>query len=178
MSRQRRFASTVVTLVAVLQLACPARAAKASPSLSVSVDRTRVSTVLGSKFQFRSTITNRGPAAASGLIAHLNVLSLRPGPYVDPEDWSASRTRYLGTIAPGRSVTTAWQMQAVNHGIFGVYVAVLDADGRARPTSAPTIRLAVAERKTLNSGGIVPLAVGIPALLGLLTLGFRLRRRG
>jgi hypothetical protein len=177
MSCARRFAIALVTLAAALQLAFTTTAGASTTPLSVSVDRTRVSTGLGHKFQFRSTITNRGSAAASGLIAHLNVLSLRPGTYVDPEDWSANRTRYLGTIAPGRSVTTTWQMQAVNHGTFGVYVAVLGANGRMRPTSAPTIRLAVAERKTLNSGGIVPLAVGIPAFLSFLALGLRLRRR-
>jgi hypothetical protein len=34
----------------------------------------------------------------------------------------------------------------------------------------------IQDRKTLNSGGILPLALGLPALLGLLALGVRLRR--
>ena len=46
------------------------------------------------------------------------------------------------------------------------------------PTTGPAIHLAVAERKTLNVGGIVPLVIGIPALLGLMTLGLRIYRRG
>jgi hypothetical protein len=55
---------------------------------------------------------------------------------------------------------------------------VLPESGAARaPTTGPAIHLAVAERKTLNAGGIVPLALGIPALLGLLTLGLRIYRR-
>jgi len=37
--------------------------------------------------------------------------------------------------------------------------------------------LALADRRTLNSGGILPLAVGIPALLGLLTISLRMHRR-
>ena len=45
------------------------------------------------------------------------------GVYVDPEDWSSHRTRYLAPISAGGSVTLAWKMQAVNSGSFGVYVA-------------------------------------------------------
>ena len=46
------------------------------------------------------------------------------------------------------------------------------------PVTGPTIHLDVAERKTLNAGGIVPLVLGIPAALGILALAVRLRRRG
>jgi hypothetical protein len=153
--------------------------AQAAEGVSVQVSQTRIETKLGQKFVFTSTITNRGSNAASGLIAHLNILSLRNGPYVDPEDWSTSRTRYLAPIPAGGSTTITWRMQAVNAGSFGVYVSVLPASGVARPpTSGPTIHLSVASRRTLNSGGILPLALGIPAFLGFLTVGIRLRRGG
>ena len=174
----RHGGSALVAVVAVLFVAPGARAGDAS-QVSMAVDRVRVSTQLGQKFSFRSTITNRGSTPASGLIAHLNVLSLRPGIYVDPEDWSAERTRYLGTIPPSGSTTTTWRVHAVNHGTFGVYVAVLDESGRTRrPRTGPALRLSVAERKTLNSGGILPLALGIPSLLGVGTLELRWHRRG
>jgi hypothetical protein len=97
--------------------------------------------------------------------------------YVDPEDWSSNRTRYLGTIPAGGSRTIAWRMQAVNAGTFGVYVAALSATGaKARSITSPTVRLSVAERTTLNSGGILPLAIGIPALIAALSVGIRVRR--
>ena len=174
----RRGGTALVAVVAVLLPASAASAADAS-QMSVTLDRARVSTQLGQKFSFQSTITNRGSTPASGLIAHLNVLSLRPGVYVDPEDWSAERTVYLSTIAPGGSTTTTWRMHAVNAGTFGVYVAVLDESGRPRPPrTGPTLHLRVAERKTLNSGGVLPLALGIPGLLGVGTLALRWYRRG
>ena len=116
---------------------------------------------------------------ANGLIAHLNILSLHSGTYVDPEDWSSNRTQYFHNIPAGGSRTTTWRLQAVNGGEFGVYVAVLPETGAGRPPqTTPTIHLAVAERKTLNSGGILPLTLGIPALLGIFTLGLRRRRGG
>ena len=66
----------------------------------------------------------------------------------------------------------------MNDGDFAVYVAVLPESGAATPpTTGPTIHLDVAEKKTLNAGGIVPLVLGIPAALGLLALGVRIRRK-
>lgn len=169
----------LIALVAVVVLAGSANAAEGADRVSVTVNQARISTKLGHKFEFRSTITNRGGATASGLIAHLNVLSLRDGTYVDPEDWSSNRTRYLPTIPAGGSHTITWKMQAVNAGTFGVYVAVLPESGEARPpATGPTIHLAVAQRRAINSGGILPLALGIPAFVGLLTLGIRFRRGG
>jgi hypothetical protein len=165
----------VVVLVLGLVLPVGAQAQPASGT-SVSVDRMSISTRLGKKFTFQSTISNRGSSTASGLIAHLNVLSLRPGVYVDPEDWSSNRTRYLAPIPAGGSATVTWRVQAVNAGSIGVYVAVLPRSGVGRPAVGPTVNVQIAERKTLNSGGILPLALGVPALLGALTLGLRYRR--
>jgi hypothetical protein len=159
-----------------LLVAAPA-AASSGGRLSVSLDRTQVSTRLGHTFAFHSTIANHGTAPTAGLIAHLNVLSLRNGVYVDPEDWSSHRTRYLASIPAGGSTTLTWRIKAVNAGSIGVYVAVLPGSGAAvPPTTGPTLRIAIADRRTLNSGGIVPLALAVPALLGLVLLAARLQR--
>jgi len=167
----------IAALAGVLVFAAAAQAANGAIRLSVAVDRTRISTELGRKFVFRSTIANRGSVPASELVAHLNVLSLYDGVYVDPEDWSSRRTRYLAPIPVGGSTTITWDMQAVNAGSFGVYVAVLPRGGAPRPpTTGPAIHVAVAKRETLNSGGILPLALGIPALLGGIWTALRLRR--
>ncbi|MGH3065592.1 MAG: hypothetical protein ACRDOF_04740 [Gaiellaceae bacterium] len=174
----RRILGAIALAAAIGALPAPAAAAGVE-SVSVTVTPGQIATQLGGKFSFTSTIANDGTSDASGLIAHLNVLSLRDGTYVDPEDWSTNRTRYLDPIPAGESLTITWRMQAVNDGDFGVYVAVLPADGApVPPATGPTIHLDVAERKTLNAGGIVPLVLGIPAALGLLALGVRLRRRG
>jgi hypothetical protein len=179
MSRVRVPATLLAVAVYVLLLSPGAHAQEAERGVSVSVDRTRISTQLGDKVVFRSTVTNRGSTAASGLIAHLNVLSLRPGLYVDPEDWSSNRTKYLGPVPPGGSTTLTWQVQAVNTGELGVYVTVVPESGVAQaPATGPAIHVSVAGRRTLNAGGVVPLAVGIPGLLALLTLGFRVYRGG
>jgi hypothetical protein len=169
----------LVTLASALLLSPVAHAQAETPEVSVTVDRTRISTQLGAKFVFRSTVTNRGATVARGLIAHLNILSLRPGLYVDPEDWSSDRTKYLDPLPPGGSTTLAWTVQAVNTGDLGIYVAVLPESAAAGPpATGPAIEVSVAGRRTLNAGGVVPLALGIPGFLALLTLGFTVYRRG
>lgn len=173
-----RTAPALGTLLVTLVLAAPAQATDGAARVVIRVDHARISTKLGAKFAFRSTVTNPGSEPASGLIAHLNVLSLRRGTYVDPEDWSSNRTRYLETIPPGGSRAVTWPMQAVNHGEFAIYVAVVSSSGSSRPpTTGPTIHLAVAERRSLNAGGILPLALGVPAALGFLAFGVRAYRR-
>jgi hypothetical protein len=172
----RRVAVSVLSVCIALLLAGPALSG--SNRISVTVDRTALSTSLGDKFAFRSVVSNNGGTSARDLIAHLNVLSLRTGVYVDPEDWSSHRTRYLPPIPAGGSLTIDWRLQAVNSGSIGVYVAVLPRSGApAPPVTGPTLRVSIAHHKTLNSGGILPLALGIPGLLGALSLTLRLRRR-
>ena len=166
-------------LAAAVVGATPGAANAAGTSLAVSVDHTIVATKLGHTFVIRSTITNRGSAVAVGLIAHLNVLSLGRGLYVDPEDWSSNRTRYLPPIPAGGSTTLNWKLAAVNAGDLGVYIAVLPQDAApVEPTTGPLVHVTIADRRTLDAGGILPLALGLPALLALAMGVLRFARRG
>jgi hypothetical protein len=169
----------VVCLAATAAItAAPASRAAAGPPATVSVDRTTVATKLGHTFVIRSTIANPGATPATGLIAHLNVLSLRRGLYVDPEDWSSHRTRYLAPIPAAGSTTLDWKLQAVNAGDLGVYIAVLRQDGQpVDPTTGPLVHVTIVDRRTLDAAGIVPLTVGVPALLALIAATVRIFRR-
>ena len=175
LAMSRRWTAAVLVVVTMV---AAASAAKAEPRLGVTVDRASVRTKLGHTFVIRSRVTNRGPTPAPDLIAHLNVLSLNGDVYVDPEDWSSHRTRYLRPLPPHGSTTLRWKLDAVNAGDIGVYVAVLPRTGLAPvPTAGPLVRVAIAHRRTLNAGGILPLALGVPALLGVLAVALSQARR-
>ena len=164
-------------ILLVILIGAAVLAPSAGASLAVKLDQSSVSTRIGEKFRFSSTVRNLGPQPVPDVVAHLNIVSLDPSVYVDPEDWSSHRTLYLHPIPAGGSITSTWRVEAVNDGSFGVYVAVLPASGAATsPTTSPTVHLLVAQKKTLNSGGIVPLALGLPGLLGVLALSVRIRR--
>jgi hypothetical protein len=156
--------------VAVLALAVAAPVARAAAAVSVAVDRTHVKTTLGGDFGFTTMIRTGSPRR---VVVHLNVLSLRPGTYVDPEDWSSHRTRYVR----GGSIAIRWRLIAVNWGSFAVYVAVLSADGKRLLAVTRPVRVSVARKETLSANGVLPLVFGIPALLALAWTGFRVRRR-
>ena len=143
----------------------------------VDVDRTHLSTSLGRSFSFTTTVTNRGAAPTATLVAHLNVLSLKPGTYVDPEDWSEDRTQYLDPLPPGGSRTVRWRVKAVNGGALAAYVTVVPQSGIGTPVTGPSLRFDVASRKTLNSGGILPIALAVPGAIVLLMVGVQIQRR-
>jgi hypothetical protein len=160
----------------LLALAIGLLVVPAAGATTVELDRTQVATHIGGHFTFATTIRNEGDQPLSGLVAHLNVLSSDPGTYVDPEDWSSHRTRYLSPLAPHESRKVSWTVTAVNSGSITIYVAVLPRHGAGTVATSPPLRVDIAKRRTLNSGGVLPLVLGIPGLLGLAALGARARR--
>ncbi len=187
----RKFLLLVGVLVAMvipLGLSAPAAATNlpspaAPDAFTVTNDPTSVSTVLGGRFTLRTMVTNTGSTASAPLLAHLNVASLTGSVYVDPEDWSANRSKYLAPLQPGESRALSWDLQAVNAGSFGVYIVALpsgDASVGKEPLAvSPMVKLDVATRSTLTAGGALPVTLVIPLLLGLAAAGarFRVRRR-
>ena len=161
-----------VSLLCLL-VAAPASAAR-SP-VEVSLNRTEVSTRIGESFNFDSEIRNTGTERLSGLVAHLNVAGLDSGIYVDPEDWSEDRTRFLPTLGPGETTRVGWDVKAVTGGRAAIYVVALPAG--AEPAVSPAMTVDITETTDLNSGGVLPLALGVPAVLGAVALLVRRRRR-
>lgn len=144
--------------------------------VTVVLQPSTVSTQVGLRFDFSTTVRNDAATTLDGLVAHLNVLSLDPAVYVDPEDWSSARTRYLQPLPAGGSVPLSWTVQAVNSGHFLLYVVVTSAAGSDEVAASPVLRASVTPRLTINPGGVLPVAIAVPVvLLGL--LGLMLRRR-
>ena len=168
----RRICVALLSLVVVAVLAGPATAA-----ITVSLDSPPVTTSVGHRFTFTTTVANAGASAVSDLVAHLNVLSDDPGTYVDPEDWSSHRTQYLPSIPPNGEQKLTWTVQAVNSGNLTVFVSVLPRHDSGTVLSSPPLRVSVGHRRTLNSRGALALTLAIPALIGLAGLGVRRRRR-
>jgi hypothetical protein len=173
------FAALISAPIGTSVGATAATADAAAPvAVSVELDRSAVSTGIGQKFSFVSTVHNDSDQPMPDLIAHLNVLSIDPAVYVDPEDWSARRTIYLAAIPARGSARLTWDVQAVNAGRFAVYVAVTTKRGAEQVTGSTVLRLAVAQERTLNPEGVLPLAAAVPTvLLVLVALAARRHRR-
>jgi hypothetical protein len=156
-----------------------ATAGAAVDQVSVATDRDQVDTPVGGRFTIRTQLVNHADRPTGPLIAHLNVASLTPDVYVDPEDWSTQRTQWIDPLAPGQNLQLTWQLQAVNVGTFDSYVVLLPINDPQPDTPlsvSRSVRLSVTSRQTITAGGVLPVVVAVPALLALL-LAHRIRTR-
>jgi hypothetical protein len=161
--------------------AAPAAAAPAgaAPEVEVTLDQTRASVGVGDRITVEARVVNAGTVRTDPLIVHLNVATLDQSVYVDLEDWTGSPTQALAPLEPGAETTTTFEIQAVNVGRFDVYVVVAPSGPSAGqgPLVASTPELVqVAARRTVSPGGVLPVAVAAPVLLGLASAALRLRR--
>src|SRR5215212_4815275 len=165
----------------VALFACLAAPAWAAPlAVEITPDPTHVATVLGGRFTITTKVANTGSAPTGDVLAHLNIASMQDEVYVDPEDWSSSRSQNL-TLQPGESRTLSWDIQAVNAGRFAAYVVVLpegaEVSGSENLVVSPLVKIDVETRAALSEGGVLPVVLAIPLLLGLSAAALRLRRR-
>lgn len=129
---------------------------------------------MGDRLRYLSTIRNAGPAPIRGLVAWLGLVQVDPGleQPVDLEDWSAHKAITVPLLAPGQSVSTEWPMRLIAAGHYRVVVSVAAGGGALTPS--PFVELAVRQKPVVESTRVLPVALGIPALL---VGGLLLRRR-
>ena len=117
-----------------------AAGASRGDEITVTTRPQRVSAQLGRSFTFETTVANTAGNSSDDLVAQLEILSLEPGVYVDPEDWSAGRTRYLGRLPAGGSRAVRWRIEPIAAGRFAALVTVVP---RHAGTSAPATGMPV-----------------------------------
>jgi len=173
-------AAVLAALIPILVGSPAAAVPVPSGALRVSSAQMELQTVVGEHFTYRPKIYNPGAGSTEAMIAHLNVASLTNEVYVDPEDWSSSRSKVIPTVPSGRSTELSWELQAVSAGSFAVYVVLLPigtmASGIALAASPP-VHVTVTSRRTLNAGGSLPVVIAVPALLAVAVLAGHLRYR-
>lgn len=149
--------------------------------ISISMDAKTVKT--GDSVNFDTVVTNASAEKSPPVIVAMNIINLsKTGDVVDPEDWSPERTQYVGSLPPGKSSTLSWQVNAVLDGDYMVYIVVIpEPENEGTSTQAVASRglhLSVTKFTSLNPGGVLPYAIGVPVAVVLaIFLVFRLRNR-
>lgn len=131
-------------------------------ALSVQIDKDSTSLVAGDWVEFSTVLQNDGPTPTSALVAHLNVAALQKGHYVDPEDWSPERTRYVASIPPGDSARLTWQVHALTEGGYAAFVTVVSPEKSFVPIVSSTLSIHVEPDNILPMVEVVPVAVTVP----------------
>jgi hypothetical protein len=167
--RARVLALLVGVPVALALSAGPAAAVGAPEGVTVSIEPASANVVLGDTFDVEVSVTNTTGAATEPLAVHLDVTDPAAKTSVDPEDWTPTLNRSVGGVAAGETATVRWTLQPIAGGTFAVYAVALSQGSESLAASNVHL-VTVQEQRSLNPSGILPLAVGAPALIGALLL--------
>jgi ABC-type transport system involved in cytochrome c biogenesis permease component len=186
-------ASSVVGILLIIGLALALfapTALQAAPVLQseedgmqIAIDAGATTVKTGDTLRFNTQITNMRSEEAPPLIIAMNIINLdAQGDTVDPEDWSPQRTQYLETLQSGQSASQEWIINTILDGEFMVYMVLIPTpesqDTTSKPVASSGIHLTVTPFTRINPGGVMPIVLGMPILLGLITFGVnRMRQR-
>ncbi len=149
-----------------------------SDQLIVSVTPTQVSTSVGTSFEVTITLDNMAEEATPELGLHIDITDPRESGSVDPEDWAPSLTHSIAPIGPGEQVMQSWTLAPIQGGDFVLYAVALDMNAGVEPSTLAVsngVPIHVEEKRSFNPQGVLPLAIAMPAMLGL-ALVWRHRR--
>lgn len=154
----------------------PMPQARLSVALAPAPDN-QASPQMGDHLAFSTVIRNDGSVPMDGVIAWIGLVQTDRGKEqpVDLEDWSAHKAVTAAGLAPGQAIQTDWPMRLIQSGHYRVVVSAASRSG-TKLAASPFVDFTVRTKPVVESGRVLPVALGMPLLLGgLLTL--RRRRR-
>jgi hypothetical protein len=132
---------------------------------------------MGDWLKFHSEISNPDTRAAQGIVAWISLVQVDPGleQPVDLEDWSAHKAVTRSVLQPGQQVRVEWPMRLIQAGAYRVVISAVDRRTGHVMTS-PFVDFQVRRKPVVESGRILPVAFGVPALV-LAVMAWRVYRR-
>jgi hypothetical protein len=132
---------------------------------------------MGDTLSFHTVIRNDGAAPVDGIIAWLSLLRVDPGQEqpVDLEDWSAQKAVTAVSLRPGESLESDWPMRLIQSGNYRVVVSAVSRGGPGLVNSH-LANFAVRRKAVVESQRVLPVALGVPLLIGAGMLTRRRRR--
>lgn len=146
-----------------------AGATQLADTVSITIDPPNIDVVLGENFDLTVTVSNTGTEPTPPLVAHLDITDPEQSTSVDPEDWTPRLSQTIGPIAAGESVTVSWNLQPISPGTFATYAVVL-SPGVDTIAASNVVEVRVSDQRTLNPGGILPVSLAAPSIVGVLLL--------
>lgn len=136
----------------------------------VTIDSSTDTVNLGENLDLTISVTNNGSGETPPIVVHLDITDLAGETSVDPEDWTPTLSKPIGPIDPGQTVEVTWKIQPISAGDpFSVYAVAL-APGSETIVTSDVLSVTVIDQRTLNPGGILPVAIGAPLVVGGLLL--------
>lgn len=179
MKRYPMLISVVGMIIGVwMVIGTSASADLSSDQILVRVTPERVSTSVGTAVEVTVTLVNNTPDPTPELAIHLDITDPRLSGSVDPEDWTSTLTRSTSVVESGQQVTVSWTIIPIGPGDFVLYATALDVNAGVEPGMIAVsngVPVHVERKRSFNPEGVLPIAVTIPAVIGV-TLLWRYRR--
>jgi len=135
----------------------------------LTIDPMESDVILGENMDLVVSVTNTGVDETPPLVIHIDITKTDQATSVDPEDWTPTLSKPVGPVQPGRTVTVDWNIQPISSGTFATYAVAL-APGLDTVAPSNVLEVRVADQRSLNPGGILPVALAAPAAVGALLL--------
>jgi hypothetical protein len=140
--------------------------------LKIETSANQLSGSTGDYVKLPAVITNTSNKPVQDVTSYVTLVETTQGQQapVDLEDWSAHRAVTVGSLAPGETHNASWDLRLIKGGDYVVYPAAI-ATGSSQPAVGPEVPLSVASHQSLNPGGVLPIALGVPILVGMALFG-------
>lgn len=158
----------LVFMVAGFSVLAFASQTGSSTPLKIETPTQPLSGTAGQYVNLPATITNTSDNPIKDIVAYVTLVETTSGQQapVDLEDWSAHRAVTFDSLAPGATENASWDLRLIKGGEYVVYAAAI-GKGSSQPAAGPEVPLSVTAQKNLNPGGVLPVALGVPILVGL-----------
>lgn len=132
---------------------------------------------MGDRLRFHTVIRNDGAAPVEGLIAWISLVQVDKGKEqpVDLEDWSAHKAVTAASLPSGGKMETDWPMRLIQAGSYRVVVSAVSRAGAGLMASR-FADFTVRQKPVVESQRVLPVALGLPMLIGAVMLWRRRRR--
>lgn len=118
----------------------------------------------------KGEINNASTVKLSNITTYLSMVDTDTKLPVDLEDWSAEKGLFIGTIDAGQTLPLEWRIHFVKSGTYTLSI-IANVEGREKPVTSVLTYFDVKQKKNLDPGHVLPVALGEPLVL-LLVFGF------
>ncbi len=117
----------------------------------------------------KGEIDNASSTQLLNITTYLSMVDTGTKLPVDLEDWSAEKGLFIGTIDPGQTLPLEWKIHFVKSGTYTLSI-IANIEGQERPVTSVLTYFNVKQKKNLDPGHVLPVALGEPLVL-LLAFG-------
>jgi hypothetical protein len=129
-----------------------------------------LSGVAGDYATVKGEISNSSSTQLSTITTYLSLVDTGTRLPVDLEDWSAEKGLFIGTIDSGQTLPLEWKIHFVKSGTYTLSI-IANIEGQEKPVTSVLTYFDVKQKKNLDPGHVLPVALGEPFVL-LIAFGF------